>query len=70
MEENLVKEQAANNKVDPGVAVQIHGLRKTYPGTFSIGCCKCSTAKPFHSVKVSYQLASGMDCMQLSCFDR
>ncbi|KAG2583666.1 hypothetical protein PVAP13_6KG229500 [Panicum virgatum] len=46
-----VKEQASNNKVDPGVAVQIHGLRKTYPGTFSIGCCKCSTAKPFHSVK-------------------
>ncbi|CAO2206628.1 unnamed protein product [Urochloa humidicola] len=51
VEENLVKEQAANNEVDPGVAVQIHGLRKTYPGTFSIGCCKCSTTKPFHSVK-------------------
>lgn len=51
-----MKEQAANNEVDPGVAVQIHGLRKTYPGTFSIGCCKCSATKPFHSVKVSYQL--------------
>ncbi|ONM04752.1 ABC2 homolog 15 [Zea mays] len=51
-EQNLVKEQAANNAVDPNVAVQIHGLRKTYPGTFSIGCCcKCSKSKPFHSVK-------------------
>uniref|UniRef100_A0A8R7RD17 ABC transporter domain-containing protein n=1 Tax=Triticum urartu TaxID=4572 RepID=A0A8R7RD17_TRIUA len=50
-EENLVKEQAAGNEVDPGVAVQIHGLRKTYPGSFNMGCCKCKTTKPFHSVK-------------------
>jgi hypothetical protein len=57
-EENLVKEQAANNEVDPGVAVQIRGLRKTYPGSFNMGCCKCRTTKPFHSVKVSYLLAS------------
>jgi len=56
-EENLVKEQAANNEVDPGIAVQIRGLRKTYPGSFSMGCCKCRTTKPFHSVKVSYLLA-------------
>ncbi|KAL6646412.1 hypothetical protein ACP70R_018020 [Stipagrostis hirtigluma subsp. patula] len=50
-EESLVKEQAANNEIDPGVAVQIRGLRKTYPGSFSMGCCKCRTTKPFHSVK-------------------
>lgn len=50
-EENLVKQQAANNEVDPGVAVQICGLRKTYPGSFSMGCCRCRTTKPFHSVK-------------------
>uniref|UniRef100_A0ACD5X2C7 Uncharacterized protein n=1 Tax=Avena sativa TaxID=4498 RepID=A0ACD5X2C7_AVESA len=50
-EESLVKEQAASNEVDPGVAVQIRGLRKTYPGSFNMGCCKCRTTKPFHSVK-------------------
>uniref|UniRef100_J3MSS8 ABC transporter domain-containing protein n=1 Tax=Oryza brachyantha TaxID=4533 RepID=J3MSS8_ORYBR len=50
-EENLVKQQIANSEVDPGVAVQIRGLRKTYPGSFSMGCCRCRTTKPFHSVK-------------------
>ncbi|KAL5220999.1 hypothetical protein ABZP36_025712 [Zizania latifolia] len=50
-EENLVKQQASNNEVDPGVAVQIRGLRKTYPGSFSMSCCRCRTTKPFHSVK-------------------
>ena len=34
-------------------AVQLRGLRKTYPGSTNIGCYKCSRSKPFHAVKVN-----------------
>ncbi|CAL9062721.1 unnamed protein product [Musa banksii] len=50
-EETSVKQQAANNEVDPNVAVQIRGLTKTYPGTTKIGCCKCQRSSPYHAVK-------------------
>lgn len=50
-EENEVKEQAANGEVDSSIAVQIRGLRKTYPGTTNIGCCKCQRTPPYHAVK-------------------
>jgi len=39
---------------DPNIAVQIHGLAKTYPGTTKLGCCKCTKTSPFHAVKVYY----------------
>ncbi|KAM2487738.1 hypothetical protein ACFX1W_039631 [Malus domestica] len=50
-EENLVKQQTKEGRVDPNIAVQIRGLVKTYPGTFSVGCCKCRRTKPYHAVK-------------------
>lgn len=51
-EETLVKQQAMDGIVDPSIAVQIHGLAKTYPGTTKLGCCKCTKTSPFHAVKV------------------
>ncbi|KAK8703148.1 hypothetical protein V6N13_021477 [Hibiscus sabdariffa] len=51
-EENLVKTQAREAIVDPNVAVQIHGLAKTYPGIRSCSCCcKCKKTAPYHAVK-------------------
>ncbi|KAJ6794728.1 putative ABC transporter A family member 2 [Iris pallida] len=50
-EETTVKHQAANNDIDPNIAIQIRGLAKTYPGTRTIGCCKCSRSLPYHAVK-------------------
>ncbi|KAL1203812.1 ABC transporter A family member 9 [Cardamine amara subsp. amara] len=50
-EEVLVKQQALDRIVDPNIAVQIHGLAKTYPGTTKLGCCKCTKTSPFHAVK-------------------
>ncbi|XP_024004349.1 ABC transporter A family member 11 isoform X3 [Eutrema salsugineum] len=50
-EETLVKQQALDGIVDPNIAVQIHGLSKTYPGTTKLGCCKCIKTSPFHAVK-------------------
>ncbi|CAA7035148.1 unnamed protein product [Microthlaspi erraticum] len=50
-EETLVKQQAIDGIVDPNIAVQIHGLAKTYPGTTKLGCCKCTKTSPFHAVK-------------------
>ncbi|KAG2241869.1 hypothetical protein Bca52824_096289 [Brassica carinata] len=50
-EETLVKQQAMDGIVDPNIAVQIHGLAKTYPGTTKLGCCKCTKTSPFHAVK-------------------
>ncbi|KAG7535104.1 ABC transporter-like [Arabidopsis thaliana x Arabidopsis arenosa] len=50
-EEILVKQQAKDGIVDPNIAVQIHGLAKTYPGTTKLGCCKCTKTSPFHAVK-------------------
>ncbi|XP_010931289.1 ABC transporter A family member 2 isoform X2 [Elaeis guineensis] len=50
-EETTVKQQVANDEIDSSVAVQIRGLRKTYPGTTNIGCCKCRKTPPYHAVK-------------------
>ncbi|PIA35474.1 hypothetical protein AQUCO_03500083v1 [Aquilegia coerulea] len=50
-EENIVKKQAMEGIVDPNVAVQIQGLRKTYPGKRTVNCCKCNHGPPFHAVK-------------------
>lgn len=52
-EENTVKQQLTQGVVDANIAVQIHGIAKTYPGTFNIGCCcKCKRSTPYHAVKV------------------
>ncbi|XP_048591975.1 ABC transporter A family member 11-like [Brassica napus] len=37
-EETLVKQQAMDGIVDPNIAVPIHGLAETYPGTTKLGC--------------------------------
>lgn len=51
-EENTVKQQLTQGVVDANIAVQIHGIAKTYPGTFNIGCCcKCKRSTPYHAVK-------------------
>ncbi|KAK7304602.1 hypothetical protein VNO77_42485 [Canavalia gladiata] len=51
-EENKVKQQLTEGLVDANVAVQIHGLGKTYPGTYNIGCCcKCKRSTPYNAVK-------------------
>ncbi|KAJ6676811.1 ATP-BINDING CASSETTE TRANSPORTER SUBFAMILY A ABCA [Salix viminalis] len=50
-EENIVKNDAKDNTVDPDVAVQIRGLGKTYPGTTQIGCFKCTKTSPYHAVR-------------------
>ncbi|XP_058772824.1 ABC transporter A family member 2-like [Vicia villosa] len=51
-EENAVKLQQTQGVVDANVAVQIYGLKKTYPGTCNIGCCcKCKRSAPYHALK-------------------
>ncbi|XP_059638775.1 ABC transporter A family member 2-like [Cornus florida] len=50
-EENIVKQQAKDGVVDPNIAVQIHGLVKTFPGTLKIGCCKCNKTSPYQAIK-------------------
>ncbi|KAK2384736.1 ABC transporter A family member [Trifolium repens] len=51
-EENAVRQQLTQGVVDANVAVQVHGIVKTYPGTFSIGCCcKCKRTAPYHALK-------------------
>ncbi|XP_020420066.1 ABC transporter A family member 2 isoform X2 [Prunus persica] len=50
-EENIVKQQTKEGTVDPNIAVQIRGLVKTYPGTTTIGCCKCRRTSPYHALK-------------------
>ncbi|XP_058788357.1 ABC transporter A family member 2-like [Vicia villosa] len=51
-EENAVKLQQTQGVVDANVSVQIHGIKKTYPGTFNIGCCfKCNKSAPYHALK-------------------
>ncbi|KAJ1401643.1 P-loop containing nucleoside triphosphate hydrolase [Sesbania bispinosa] len=51
-EENTVKQQQTQGVVDANVAVQIHGIVKTYPGAFNIGCCcKCKRSSPYNAVK-------------------
>lgn len=51
-EENIVKQQKSEGVVDPNIAVQIHGLSKSYPGTTKIGCCRCNRTSPYHALKV------------------
>lgn len=51
-EENAVKQKLAQGVVDTNVAVQIHGIVKTYSGAFNIGCCcKCKRSTPYHAIK-------------------
>lgn len=50
-EENIVKQQSQGGVFDPSLAVQIHGLAKIFPGTTSIGCCKCKRSSPYHALK-------------------
>ncbi|CAI8597974.1 unnamed protein product [Vicia faba] len=51
-EENAVKLQQTQGVVDANLAVQIHGIKKTYPGTCNIGCCcKCKRSAPYHALK-------------------
>lgn len=51
-EENIVKQQHREGVVDPSLAVQIHGLVKTYPGRTNIGCFNCKKTAPYHALKV------------------
>lgn len=56
-EENAVKQKLAQGVVDTNVAVQIHGIVKTYSGAFNIGCCcKCKRSTPYHAIKVDWLL--------------
>ncbi|OVA13315.1 ABC transporter-like [Macleaya cordata] len=50
-EENTVKQQLAEAVVHPNVAVQIHGLAKTYPGTSYVSCCGYKKTSPYQAVK-------------------
>ncbi|XP_021746248.1 ABC transporter A family member 2-like [Chenopodium quinoa] len=50
-EENNVKQQANEGVVDSNVAVQIRGLAKVYPGSTSLGCCKCKRTPPYHALR-------------------
>ncbi|KAJ1691633.1 hypothetical protein LUZ63_015788 [Rhynchospora breviuscula] len=58
-EEMMVKQQAEKGMTDEGVAVQLCGLIKTYPSTYTLGCscvccCCCLKVKrtaPYHAVK-------------------
>ncbi|KAK4264228.1 hypothetical protein QN277_025436 [Acacia crassicarpa] len=51
-EENIVKQQAIGDLVDPTVAVQIRGLVKTFPGALKVGCCcRCRKTTPYTAVK-------------------
>lgn len=51
-EENIVKQQYSEGRVDPNLAVQIHGLVKVYAGRTNIGCCNCKKSTPYHALKV------------------
>ncbi|WVZ07774.1 hypothetical protein V8G54_021120 [Vigna mungo] len=51
-EESKVKQQLTEGLVDANIAVQIHGLVKTYAGTRNIGCCcKCTKTAPYTAVR-------------------
>lgn len=50
-EENTVKQQANEGVIDSNVAVQIRGLVKVYPGSTSLGCCKCKRTPPYHALR-------------------
>lgn len=51
-EETTVKQQTHEGIVDSNTAVQIRGLTKTYPGSTSLGCCKCNRTPPYHALRV------------------
>ncbi|XP_074292563.1 ABC transporter A family member 2-like [Silene latifolia] len=50
-EENTVKQQIREGVVDPNVAVQLRGLAKVYPGSTTLGCCKCKTTPAYHALR-------------------
>ncbi|XP_021858731.1 ABC transporter A family member 2-like isoform X1 [Spinacia oleracea] len=50
-EENNVKQQANEGVVSSNVAVQIRGLAKVYPGSTTLGCCKCNRTPPYHALR-------------------
>ncbi|KMT02071.1 hypothetical protein BVRB_9g208000 [Beta vulgaris subsp. vulgaris] len=50
-EEVTVKQQAHEGGVDSNTAVQIRGLAKVYPGSTSLGCCKCKRTPPYHALR-------------------
>ncbi|CAI9112245.1 OLC1v1012664C1 [Oldenlandia corymbosa var. corymbosa] len=59
-EEESVKQDASQGKIDPEVAVQLRGFAKSYTKTtsirchrfcFCIFCCTCKKRKPFDAVK-------------------
>lgn len=52
-EENTVKQQVQDGVVDSNIAVQIRGLAKVYPGSTSLGCCKCKRTPPYHALRVN-----------------
>lgn len=52
-EENNVKQQANEGVVSSNVAVQIRGLAKVYPGSTTLGCCKCNRTPPYHALRVN-----------------
>ncbi|PNY10478.1 ABC transporter A family member 2-like protein [Trifolium pratense] len=67
-EENAVRQQLTQDVVDANVAVQVHGIVKTYPGTFSIGCCcKCKRTAPYHALKfdILWDALSGQEHLEL-----
>jgi hypothetical protein len=61
-EEMTVKRHTEKGVMDEGVVVQVRGLTKTYPSTYTIGCscfCCCCCLKvertaPYHAVKVFF----------------
>ncbi|KAH9617986.1 hypothetical protein KSS87_021559 [Heliosperma pusillum] len=50
-EENTVKQQMREGGVDPNVAVQLRGLAKVYPGSTTLGCCKCKRTPAYHALR-------------------
>ncbi|KAL3716500.1 hypothetical protein ACJRO7_008146 [Eucalyptus globulus] len=50
-EESIVKARVKEGLVDPNVAVQIHGLGKTYPRISQYDCCKCERTSTYHAIK-------------------
>ncbi|KAK9676736.1 hypothetical protein RND81_11G096600 [Saponaria officinalis] len=50
-EENTVKQQMSEGVVDPNVAAQLRGLAKVYPGSTTLGCCKCKRTPAYHALR-------------------
>ncbi|GFZ07755.1 ATP-binding cassette A2 [Actinidia rufa] len=66
-EENTVKQQAREGIVDTNIAAQLQGLVKTYPGTTTIGCCKCKKTSHYHALKfdILWDALSGREHLHL-----